>query len=485
MVFTSINFLIFFTVVFGSYLLLPHRLRWILLLVSSIYFYACLKPEYLILLLVPTVTVYFIAKKLDILKTTLRKKLLFLAGLTLALAGLLVFKYTDFIGRSLNDLTGLFQKNGSYQPLNLVLPVGISFYTFKIVSYLIDVYRGQLKPERHLGYFTLYISIFPQIFMGPIDRARDFIPELKKRVRFDWDRIVSGLQLFSWGLFKKMVVADRLGIYNNEVFANPQHQGINLIFAAYFYAFQIYCDFSGYTDMAIGISRILGFRSMKNFDFPYFSQNITQFWNRWHISLSTWLRDYLFLPVAYATMRWIKSPRLLNMRNEAWGYTAGVAVTMFLGGLWHGASWTFVVWGMMHGFYLITSYSGKKIRKKISRVLSMNRFPGLKKCIGILITFNLVSLAWIVFRSKSIDKAILYLKHINLTIPSSGMGHLVFNLILVLVFAGLEFVYKNRGNLVWVRHIPRLSRIALFAVFICLIIIFSVDISNEFIYFRF
>jgi alginate O-acetyltransferase complex protein AlgI len=485
MVFTSKEFLIFFTVVFGAYLLLPHRMRWSLLLVSSIYFYAFLKTEYLILLLVPAVVIYFIALKLDILKPTLGKKLLFIAGLSVGLAGLLAFKYSDFLGRNLHDLIGLFEKKGPYRPLHLLLPIGISFYTFKMISYLIDVYRGQLKPERHLGYFALYVSIFPQLFMGPIDRARDFIPELKKKVDFDWDRIISGLQLFSWGLFKKLAIADRLGIYVNEVFAHPQQQGIHLIFAAYFYAFQIYCDFSGYTDMAIGMSRMLGFRSMKNFDFPYFSRNITQFWNRWHISLSTWLRDYLFLPIAYATMKGIKSPRLLNLKIEAWGYAAGMFITMFLGGLWHGASWTFVVWGMMHGFYLIMSYSGKKIRKKISRALSINRYPALKAFAGIVITFNLVSLAWIVFRSKSLDKAIIYLKNIDLTIPSSGMGHLVFNLTMILFFIGLEVMYKNRGRLIRLIHLPRPARIALFALFICLIIIFSVDVTNEFIYFQF
>ena len=485
MIFTSIEFLIFFTIVFGMNLFLPSRLRWIILLVSSLFFYAYLKPEYLVLLLIPTIIIYFIALKLDTQQSKFRRKVLFLAGLMAGLAGLLVFKYADFIGKILHDLTGFFSKKGEYRIINFILPVGISFYTFKLISYLTDVYRGLLKPEPHLGYFSLYVSFFPQIFMGPIDRARDFIPELKKKVNFDLDRIISGTQLFSWGLFKKIVIADRLSIYVNEVFANPQHQGINLIFAAYFYAFQIYCDFSGYTDMAIGISRILGFRSMKNFDFPYFSKSITQFWSRWHISLSTWLRDYLFLPIAYATMRFIKSPRLLNIKIETWGYTAGVFITMFLGGLWHGANWTFVAWGMLHGFYLIISYASKKTRKDISRALSLNRIPGLQKFIGIAITFNLVSLAWIVFRSRSIDKALIYIKNINLSIPSSGIAYLVFNLILVLWFVGLEWLYKNRQNLFWVRKMPRLSKITLFAIFICLTIILSMDVSNEFIYFQF
>jgi D-alanyl-lipoteichoic acid acyltransferase DltB (MBOAT superfamily) len=403
----------------------------------------------------------------------------------LALAVLFVYRYTNFVGSSLFSLFGIFFKDLTYFPLELVYPIGVSFYSFKMVSYLIDVYNENAKAEKHLGYFALYVSFFPQILAGPIDRAVRFIPELKKKVNFDMDRIVSGFQLVVYGIFKKMVIADRLAIFVNEVFRDPEHQGINLIFAAYFYAFQIYCDFSGYSDIAIGISRILGFKSMDNFDYPYFSKSMTQFWNRWHISLSTWLRDYLFLPIAYAVMRPIKTPKLYNIKAETWGYAIGMFVTMFLGGLWHGAHWTFVIWGSLHGLYLVFGYISKKARRKLVKKIKLNKIPWLRHFISVFITFNLVSFAWIFFRAETFEKAFNYIKDIRLVIPEQGTVHLLYNLILVGIFILVEILYKNREKIKWMQRLPAVVKVAGFALFICLIIVFAVDTSNEFIYFKF
>lgn len=489
MIFNSIDFLVFFSIVFTAYFVVPNRFKWAFLLVASYIFYGWWKPVYLLLLIVPTLIVYFIALKLSRIgpsqETGRRRKRLLITGLAASLAGLLVYRYTDFLGSSLFALLGVFIHDVSYNPVEFIFPIGLSFYSFKLVSYLVDVYRENAPAETHAGYFALYVSFFPQILAGPIDRALKFIPELKKKVVFDMERILSGARLVVWGIFKKMVVADRVAIFVNEVFAKPEQQGLNLVFAAYFYAFQIYCDFSGYSDIAIGISRILGFKSMKNFDFPYFSKSMTQFWNRWHISLSTWLRDYLFLPIAYAVMRPIKTAKLYKIKVETWGYVTGMFITMFLGGLWHGPTWTFVIWGALHGIYLIVGYTTKKIRKRLVKKIRLNKLPRLRHFLSVFITFNLVSFAWIFFRAETLEKAVAYIGSIQLQPSFRGLGYLMFNILLVLVFIVLELLYKNRAKMTFIQRMPDLIKIALFALFICLIVIFAVDTSNEFIYIGF
>jgi len=485
MIFNSVEFLIFFGVVFTLYFLVPHRFRWFFLLGASYFFYGYWKIEYLALLVLPTIIIYFIARAISHSQVPRQRKLYLVVGLMSGLAILIVFKYLDFLGRSLFALFSIFKRDVSYTPFDLLLPIGVSFYSFKLVSYLVDVYNEKMKAERHLGYFALYVASFPQLLAGPIDRAVNFIPELKKRVDFDMERILSGFRLVVWGIFKKMVIADRLGFFVNEVFSSPERQGLNLFFAAYFYAFQVYCDFSGYSDIAIGISRMLGFKSMENFDFPYFSKSMTQFWNRWHISLSTWLRDYLFLPIAYAVMRPIKGEKLYNIKVETWGYGIGMFVTMFLGGLWHGASWTFVIWGTLHGIYLIVGYTTKKVRKRWIKLIRLDKVPALRHFLSIFITFNLVSFAWIFFRAESFSKALTYVKYLQLQPAEHGLAHLYQNIILVALFILLEWIYKNRERLTFIQRIPSVVKVAGFALFICLIIIFSVDTTNEFIYFQF
>lgn len=485
MIFNSIEFLIFFAAVFTVYFLTPSKFRWVLLLAASYFFYGFARLEYLPLLIIPTILVYFITLRISRTQDKRKRKQWLLLGLTAGLAGLIVFKYTDFLGNTAYSIAGLFMHDIRYNPLALIFPIGISFYSFKLISYLIDVYNDNCPVEKHFGYFALYVASFPQLLAGPIDRAVNFIPQLKQKVNFDVERILSGFRLVVWGVFKKMVISDRVAFFVNEVFSKPDQQGINLIFGAYFYAFQIYCDFSGYSDMAIGISRILGFESMKNFDFPYFSTSMTQFWNRWHISLSTWLRDYLFLPIAYAVMRPIKTPKLYKIKAETWGYVIGMFITMFLGGLWHKPTWTMVIWGCLHGIFLGVGYTTKRYRKRLRKKIKLNKSPRLKNLISGFITFNLVSFAWIFFRAESFEKAIHYIKNINFTFTGQGMGYLLFNIVLVLVFVAMELVYKNSEKWTFVQRIPALVKIAGFALFICLIIIFAVDTSNEFIYFQF
>ncbi len=505
MIFNSIEFVVLFSILLAGYFFIPQKVKWVFLLIASYCFYGYGKIQSLLLLIIPTTIVYFIALKiapplpLNPNETTgiaekknastpdPRRKLLLLIGVFSALAGLIFFKYTDFFGQTLFSFIGLFVKDMTYKPLQLLVPIGLSFFSFKLISYLVDVYNGNAPVERHPGYFALYVSFFPQILAGPIDRAVKFIPELKKHVTFDIERVLSGFRLIIWGIFKKIVIADRLAVFVNEVYQAPQHQGLNLLFAAYFYAFQIYCDFSGYSDIAIGISRILGFKSMENFDFPYFSTSLTQFWNRWHISLSTWLRDYLFLPIAYAVMRPIKTPRLYKIKAETWGYVIGMFLTMFLGGLWHGASWTFVVWGSLHGLFLAVGYTTKKMRKKWAKTSGLTKFPRLRHVLSVMITFNLVSFAWIFFRAESFSKAFTIIKYMQFKPPEEGQGavYLLFNLVLLLIFILMEIAYKNRESSTILKRTPAYVKVAVYALFICFILIFAVDSNNEFIYTQF
>ncbi len=482
MIFTSLSFFYFFLIVLVFYFLIPHKFRWVYLLIASFWFYGYHNIWNISYLAIPTLLVYVFSIGIDNSNNKKTKKKYLFGTLLSSLSILIYFKYTNFLYYS---ITILFSPDTEFKGLDIILPFGISFFTFKLVSYSIDVYNEKIPAERHLGYFALYISFFPQLLMGPIERAVNFIPELKKKVNFDFDRVISGLTLISWGVFKKMVIADRLAIFVNEIFAAPYHQGINLLFAVYFYAFQIYCDFSGYSDIAIGIARILGFKSMKNFNFPYFATNMTQFWNRWHISLSTWLRDYLFLPIAYSSMRKIPGEKKWGIKTEYIGYASGMFITMFLGGLWHGAAWTFVIWGMLHGLFLIIGYTTKKARKKILKKTGLKKFKTFNKFMGIFMTFNFVSFAWIFFRSESFSDAYNYISSFHFSFASKGSEHLIFNVFLVLVFITLEIIYMKREKIKFIRNSPMLVKTAVFALFICIIILFSLDSSNEFIYLRF
>ena len=485
MLFNSIEFWGFFAAVFAAYFFVPQKYRWLLLLLASYFFYGYWNPEYLLLLALPTLASYAAARGMAASPSAGRRKLWFFSGLLVTLGLLFVFKYLELFRQTLHDLAGVFFRLQPLAPLRILLPIGISFFTFKIISYLIDVYYRRSEPETHLGIYALYVSFFPQLLAGPIERAARFIPQLKAPVHFDWERVASGMRLVVWGLFKKMVIADRLAFFVDEVFRHPEGQGLQLLLAVYFYAFQIYCDFSGYSDIAVGITRALGFESMKNFDFPYFSRSITQFWSRWHISLSSWLRDYLFLPIAYAVMRRIRGEKLLAVKAETWGYFVGIFLTMLLGGLWHGASWTFVIWGGLYGVYQVFSYSGKRLRRKWLKRSGLQRLPWLHAGLSVFFTFNLVSFAWIFFRSPSFAAALAFLRQMSLARPQQFSVHVLFNLALLLVFLCLEFFTKNQERLGFWRRWPLPLKTAAFALFCCLLVVFAVDNANEFIYFQF
>src|SRR3984885_7919477 len=340
MIFNSFHFLFFFLIVTTIYFLLPYNKRWILLLAASCYFYMAFIPIYILILGFTIVVDYFAGIYIE--NASGRRRKLFLVFSLIANIGVLaVFKYYNFINHNFSFLLQGFGLTNPIPYLSILLPIGLSFHTFQAMSYTIEVYRGKQKAERHFGIYSLYVMYFPQLVAGPIERPQNLLHQFHEKHRFDAERIQSGLTLALWGLFKKVVVADSLSIYVDAVYgASSHHSGATLLLATYFFAFTIYCDFSGYTDIARGVSRVYGIELMKNFDAPYFTLAIAEFWSRWHISLSTWFREYVYIPLG--------GNRVTLGRNFA-----NLFFVFMLSGLWHGANWTFIVWGALHGAYLI------------------------------------------------------------------------------------------------------------------------------------
>ena len=305
MLFNSIEFVIFFPIVVGLYFAIPYRYRWGLLLIASYYFYMCWKAEYIILIVVSTVSAYCAAILIEKQKEPSKKKIYLIFSVSINLGLLFLFKYFNFFNDSLSALFNRFNLLYDVPAFKVLLPVGISFYTFQIIGYSIDVYRGENKPEKHLGIFALYVAFFPQLVAGPIERCARLLPQFYKKYEFDYQRVTDGLKLMAWGMFKKVVIADRLAPLVSQVYDHPlDYQGITFIVATVFFSFQVYCDFSGYSDIAIGAGQVMGIKLMKNFDRPYAARSVSEFWRRWHISLSSWIRDYLFLPIALNKRYW-------------------------------------------------------------------------------------------------------------------------------------------------------------------------------------
>jgi alginate O-acetyltransferase complex protein AlgI len=406
MLFCSQAFLVFFAVVFAVYWALPwSRARVLLLLVASFYFYACWNRWLAALIGLSATFDFAVGLGLERSRSSLKRSLLLGLSLAANLGLLAYFKYANFF---LSSLQGALRATGSevsLPVLRVMLPIGISFYTFEAINYTVDVYRRRVPAERNVAHFLLFITFFPHLVAGPIVRARDFLPQLRRPKRWDWARMQLGTQFFLLGLFKKLAIADRMAAFADPVFADPGGYGSHAVWvAAVAYALQIYCDFSGYTDMAIGCAHLLGYKLAANFNLPYLSRNVSEFWRRWHISLSTWLRDYLFIPLGGS----------LGGRGRTY---LNLLVTMTLGGLWHGASWTFAIWGAFHGLLLI----GHRIFRDVC-----NARPGLSEWllgpVGTLarigLTFLSVCIGWVFFRATSFGLAIEMLR--RMFIPHGG-----------------------------------------------------------------
>lgn len=395
MLFNSLDFILFFPLVVYSYYTLEHKHRWILLLAASYIFYMWWRVEYVLLIIFCTIVSYFGSICIDLSDKKSIKKLFLYLSLTANLLPLFYFKYYGFFHK---EFFGLLEGIGIVRHAELpliLLPVGISFFTFQTLGYIIDVYEGRIKPERHLGRFAVFVSFFPQLVAGPIERASNLIPQFKKSIRFDYERVVQGLRLILWGLFMKVVIADRLAVYVDQVYGNyTHHHGLAIILSTYFFSFQVYCDFAGYSSIAIGAAMVMGIELITNFNYPYFSFSVSEFWTRWHISLSRWFRDYLYIPLGGNRVHLLK-----------WCFI--IMITFLVSSLWHGANWTFIVWGGIHCVY----YLIEKFLTFSGKYLLLGRFtirlkPTLQRFLRMLVVFHLVAFSWIFFRSNSISQAL-------------------------------------------------------------------------------
>ena len=402
MVFNSFSYFIFLPVVFMLFLLTPDRWRWLLLLLASYVFYGFLLKPALLAVLTIVILVTFWSGKLIYQAHDLpsRKRMLWV-GVAANLSLLFYFKYTPFLVQNLNVLLTPITGGFTLEVPPLMVSIGISFFIFQAISYQADIYFRTTKPESHLGYLALYLSFFPKLLQGPIERSINLLSQLKKPYRFDFDVMRSGILLFTWGLFKKVVIADRLGLYADQVYNHVHdYTGISLIIGTYAYAFQIYFDFCGYTDMARGTGRLFGINLTENFNSPYLATSVTEFWRRWHISLSSWILEYVFEPLQ------------MKFRNYGkLGVVSALLMTFFLCGLWHGAGWTYIIWGLIHGIYLSVNFICKPYRKKLYKWLDIGKST-LLRCWQVFITFNLVSIADVFFRANSVVDAWYVFSHL-------------------------------------------------------------------------
>ena len=472
MLFNSIQFLVFFVVVTVLYYALAHRFRWLLLLLASCGFYMAFIPAYLLILLAIIGIDYVAGIQIE-RATGARRKQFLVLSLVANLGTLAFFKYFNFFTENVNALLHSLHLTTHELPyLNIILPIGLSFHTFQALSYTIEVYRGNYPAERHLGIYALYVMFYPQLVAGPIERPQHILPQFHEVKHFDFNQVVIGLQRILWGLFKKVVVGDLLGQYVNSVYNNyPMHTGLALLLATYAFAIQIYCDFSGYSDIAVGSAQVMGFKLMENFRMPYFAKSVTEFWRRWHISLSSWLRDYLYVSLG-------------GSRGGKWLTYRNLMLTMLLGGLWHGASWNFVVWGGLNGLYLsIEKVLGVRVEAPLS-------WPG--RVVRTLLTFHLICLTWVFFRAATFAQAGYIVEHILLAPASFLQGlpleagtwvPMAFAVALLLL---VEFGYLRRHT--FERLSPRLGWSRPLAVSLgltLLIICFGTTFGGQFIYFQF
>jgi alginate O-acetyltransferase complex protein AlgI len=498
MLFNSLQFAIFFPVVIILYFLLPHKFRWALLLGASMYFYMAFVPSYILILGVTIVVDYFAGIWIEEAESARRRKAYLVMSLVANIGFLAFFKYFNFLNSNIAGLANLIGWNYPIENLNIILPIGLSFYTFQAMSYTIEVFRRHQKTERHFGIFALYVMFFPQILAGPIERPQNMLHQYHEEHFFDYQRVADGLKLMVWGLFKKIVIADRLAVFVNTYYADPSNaSGPLLAVATACFAFQIFCDFSGYSDIAIGAAQVMGFRLMANFKRPYLALSISEFWKRWHMSLSFWFRDYLFLPLAYATSRELPREKYWSVRAETLIYVIATLITFLLCGLWHGAAWTFIFWGALHGMYLILERQAQKLWKIIPRTFRSLPPGWLRRVVCRIIVFTLVSFAWVFFRADSLKIAYSIAMKMLTDWPYqsvAALGHLLLkdNELLITIFfiALMETVhyFQERGS---VRSMlatkPAVVRWVLYTgILVCIIVYGKIYTEpTQFIYFQF
>jgi alginate O-acetyltransferase complex protein AlgI len=478
MLFNSLEFLIFFPIVVALYYALPHKYRWALLLISSCYFYMVFVPVYILILGFTIVVDYFAGIWLE--NASGRKRKMLLIASILANTGVLaVFKYYNFLNENLTVLLRGFTIENPIPYLSILLPIGLSFHTFQAMSYTIEVYRQNQKAERNFGIYALYVMFFPQLVAGPIERPQHMLHQFHRKVELNYQNIAEGLKHIVWGLFKKVIIADRISEYVNVVYSNPHDfQGTQLLIATLFFSFQIYCDFSGYSSIAIGTAKILGINLMTNFNRPYFAHNIREFWHRWHISLSSWFRDYVYFSLGGNR---VSVPRAyLN-----------TFIVFLVSGLWHGANWTFVIWGALHGFYQIFGKITQPARDGINKFIGLTKTPALLKTLQIITTFILASFAWIFFRAATFDEAMYIIKNIFRVDTIQQLNLFKFpvdmyiSIVLILFLLIIEILEEKMKISETLRVSPAFVRWTVYVTSILALFILGVWKSADFIYFQF
>ncbi|MDM1521809.1 MBOAT family protein [Empedobacter sp. 225-1] len=480
MLFNSISFAIFLPIVFALYWLLrkSFKLQNILLLIASYYFYGCWDWRFMFLLGFSTLLDYYSGIKIEEATSQNLKKIWLTISIGINLGFLGFFKYYNFFADSFAEMLNGFGLNVHPWTLQIILPVGISFYTFHGLSYIIDIYYNRIKAERNIVDYSVFVSFFPLLVAGPIERATHLLPQIKKTRVFNYSQAVDGMRQILWGLFKKMVIADNCAIYANEIFSNPESQsGSNLVLGAIFFAFQIYGDFSGYSDIALGVARLFGIELLKNFNYPYFSRDIAEFWRRWHISLSTWFRDYLYIPLG-------------GSRGGNWMRVRNTFIIFIVSGFWHGANWTFIFWGFLNALFIMPSILLKTNRTNLEIVAQDRFFPTFRELFNMMLTFALTVLAWIFFRSNSITHAFEYIGGIFnqslFTFPTLRKSALA-TLFLVVFLLLTEWMGRrnNYGIEKLLLKKPRWVRWSFYAFVLMLIGLFLQTEESPFIYFQF
>ena len=490
MLFNSVEFLIFFPVVVMGYFIIPEKIKNHWLLVASYYFYMSWQPVYALLILFSTVTTYYCAVLIDKAKTMQQKKLYLAANITVNIAILCYFKYFNFIVES---LLAVFPQLSIAPNNNLLAVVGISFYTFQSLGYSIDVYRGTVPIEKSFLRYALFVGFFPQLVAGPIERTANLMPQLYKSNKFEYKRITDGLVLMAWGFFKKLVISDGAALIVNAVYNDvTRYTGIQLVMATVLFAFQIYCDFSGYSDIAIGAANVMGYKLMRNFNHPYFAQNVSDFWRRWHISLSTWFMDYIYIPLGGSRKGEIRT--YINL-----------VITFMVSGLWHGASWTFVIWGAINGAYNVIHRAlfGKKEQARRRAIKEGKTVPKTNPAVAVAKaagTFVLIGFTWIFFRANTVADAVYVYQHIfsdlsllftadYFTQAMEAIGYYSNNgvaIVCCIIFMFAVELWEGRSTIVERINSSRwFVRWAFYYTIIMLIIFFGYFGQSQFIYFQF
>jgi alginate O-acetyltransferase complex protein AlgI len=481
MLFNSIDFAIFSPIVFALYWFVANKnlkLQNFLIVAASSFFYGWWDWRFLSLILFSSIIDYTIGQKLRVEENETKRKVLLWSSILLNLGFLGFFKYYNFFLDNFITAFSFFGTEINANSLNFILPVGISFYTFQTLSYTIDVYKRKLEPTNDIIAFSAFVSFFPQLVAGPIERATNLLPQFYKKREFNYTKAVDGMRQILWGLFKKIVIADNCALYANEIFNNSSdYTGSTLFMGAIFFTFQIYCDFSGYSDIAIGTSRLFGFNLKQNFAFPYFSRDIAEFWRRWHISLSTWFRDYLYIPLG-------------GSRGGKWNKIRNVFIIFIISGFWHGANWTFIIWGALNALFFLPLLLTNKNRNNLEVVAQGKVLPSLKELFSILFTFSLTVFAWVFFRAENLSHAVQYILDVfknpgSFLLVSVYMKHKV---ILLLLFLFVLVEWFGREGQYAIAHIgikwKRPFRYALYYVIIIAIIFFGGK-EQQFIYFQF